>query len=256
MHSGNHDSSMEVSTIKMAGSNGQQLQRSISSSQLSHSTQSYHNTNKSQNTSPTSQETNNCPTTGSIRHSPDHSTASMRSHHSSPSSSDQSLNGHHSPHSTSPMSHAVVSSSTFSHNSVKQESEGNSVIMKQEHHELPPIHQAAFGVTYANYGQAVPYVTSLSDTQTVLVQAANGEYYRTPIATSAGSMMDYGYGFQTGRSQAHFQDPSDQMIMERYRQATNFPHSMNQHNGISIDLPSPDSGLGERDHSANQVQKN
>lgn len=75
MHSGNHDPSMEVSTIKMAGSNGQQLQRSISSSQISHSSQSYHNTNKSQttsmiNTSPTSQETNSA----NIRHSPDHST--------------------------------------------------------------------------------------------------------------------------------------------------------------------------------------
>lgn len=153
------------------------------------------------------------------------------------------------------MSHGVVSSSTFSH-SIKQEVEGSSVTLKQEHHELPPIHQAAFGVAYANYGQAVPYVTSLADTQTVLLQAANGEYYRAPIGASASAMMDYGYGFQS-RSQGHFQDPTEHMIMERYRQAGVFPQTMNSHSGISIDLPSPDSGLGEglvsRDHSASQV---
>ncbi|XP_055337163.1 protein grainyhead-like isoform X2 [Paramacrobiotus metropolitanus] len=217
------DGSMEVSTIKMAGTNGQSHQRA------------YHT--KSQ----------------SDRHSPDHPL--RPSHHSSPSSDTDN-----SPHSTSPMSHAVVSSSTYSH-SVKQESDGNSVIMKQEqHHELPPIHQAAFGVAYGNYGQAVPYVTALGDTQTVLLQAANGEYYRTPIAAP----MDYGYGFGGGRpgqTGGHFQDPTEQMIMERYRQASGFAqNSINQavaHSGLSVDLPSPDSGLGEalasREHAAQQM---
>ncbi|GAU99428.1 hypothetical protein RvY_10432-2 [Ramazzottius varieornatus] len=239
-HSGNHESTVEVSTIRTAGSTGQTMHRSAHA----------HHLYKSQ------QHNQDTTCGGILRNSPDHSTASMRSHHSSPSSSDQSLNaGHHSPHSTSPgTNHAVVSSSTFSSHT-KHDAEGNSVIMKQEQHtELPPIHQAAFGAYYP--AQAVPYVTSLTD-QTVLLQAANGEYYRAPIAT-ASTMMDYGYGFQA-RVQTQFQDPSlvDHMTVERYRQA--FPQSMSSHiPGMNVDLPSPDSGLGEglasREHSNSQQQ--
>ncbi|OWA51832.1 Protein grainyhead [Hypsibius exemplaris] len=227
-HSNNHhDTSMEVSTIKMAGSNGQiQSYRSSQSHNHNHNQQQQQLTNNNSHLHHSQHylksasnhsaalmssggvlsETTSSPTSSNMRHSPDDRSsqhASSRSHHSSPSStSDQSghNNGHHSPHSTgSPLNHAVVSSSTFSH--VKQEGEGGpaSVIMKQEVHstELPPIHQAAFG-TY--YGQPVPYVTTLDSSQTVLLQTVNGDYYRAPLATAASGMMDYGgYGFQASR---------------------------------------------------------
>lgn len=273
---------MEVSTIKMAGSNGHPLHRSqqqhqhhqhhSQQQQQQQQHQQHHYKSQLVNTS-----SHDSPTgTPAIRHSPEHHTASIRSHHSSPSSSsDQSVNGnstgHHSPHSTSPLNHAVVSSSTFKQEGgdggVGGQLQSQSVIMKQEQHtELPPIHQAAFG---AYYGQAVPYVTSLADTQTVLLQTVNGEYYRAPLTTSVSSpvMMDYGaYGFQT--RQFHQQDPSgggsggaEHMLVERYRQANaGFAHSMSSHiSGINVDLPSPDSGLGgdgiaARDHTAAQVQ--